>query len=347
MITLAEPDLQDELELVTTALKNSWLSLGPYGRQFRNTWAQEHDAKGCVLVSNGTRALVVALRCARANRMRPLPIIAPVLTWSSVYHAVESLNHRLVYADIDPDTLGIDWAQPAVSQARAAILVHTYGLPARLPPEDWTGTLIEDCAEAPFAQINNKRVGSYGHYATWSFYANKVLTCGEGGVVTGPDQGALDVAAGYTDRAITGYNERMGELQAAVLMAQLQRRREILASRQRAVDWYRGNLPSEILFPVLPWQRPCPWLFPVVMPSASARCRAEERLAAADVQYRRFFVPRILDTKHFPIAADMYERGLVLPCHHKLNSIQLERIASALLDDNNATRSSHPRQPQI
>jgi dTDP-4-amino-4,6-dideoxygalactose transaminase len=230
-------------------LAQSSFILGPEVRQFEAAFAAFLGVEGCVALGNGTDALLLALR---ALELAPGDeVIVPAFSFFATAEAVAYLGGKVVFADVDPETLNLDPADVAARvtpRTVGVIGVHLYGRPF-----DADGMLevcgrhglwlVEDAAQAQGALYKGRRVGGFGQLAAWSFYPTKNLGCfGDGGAATGNDRALLDRVrtlgnqgqAGRYHHVAVGTNSRLDSLQAAVLNCRLPlldadnaRRREI------------------------------------------------------------------------------------------------------------------------
>ncbi|GAB5486081.1 MAG: GDP-perosamine synthase [Parasphingorhabdus sp.] len=363
-LPVAEPDLSvREEEAVLDAVRSGWVSsLGRYIDEFEDSFATFCEVPYAVSVSNGTTALHL-LQVAKG--IGPTDeVIVPSLTFVATAAAVRHAGATPVFVDCDPilGTLDVKAVARAITEkTRAIIAVHLYGHPVDMQPlralADKHGLfLIEDAAEAHGARCRGARVGSLGHAATFSFYGNKILTTGEGGMIV-TDDPALDARLRFLrDHAMDktrrywhpeiGFNYRMTNLQAALGTVQLSRYDEITARRQTVLDRYRqGVLTSRfgISFnPSASWANPVPWLVTAVLPEALASHRKEIRhsMRVYGVDTRPFFIPMHLMPPYANfrrVAADgsdqlvateaLAARGLNLPSSGNLTTADIERVA--------------------
>ncbi len=247
-----------EIEYVTDAVKSGWVSsLGPYIDRFEAGFAQFCGVDHAISVSNGTVAIHLALVSMGVGVGDE--VIVPDLSFIATANAVLMAGATPVFCDIDPYTLGIDpnmIETLITSRTKAIIPVHLYGHPADMTAiltvaERHGLTVVEDAAEAHGASIYNRPVGSWGTCATFSFYGNKNLTTGEGGMIVTSDSVLAARCRKLRDHAMSsskrywhdelGYNYRMTNLQAALGCAQLDRVQELLDGRQRLFDLYRDR----------------------------------------------------------------------------------------------------------
>ena len=195
-IPISQPSItQKEIDYVTDAVKSTWISsLGKYIDRFEEEFAAFCGAKYAVTTCNGTVAIHLALKALGIGEGDE--VIVPDLSFIATANAVVSSGAKAVFVDIDPYNLCIDpkAIEAAITPNTKAIMpVHLYGHPADMPAinaiADQYGLLvIEDAAEAHGATIGERRVGNWGVCGTFSFYGNKNLTTGEGGMITTNDE---------------------------------------------------------------------------------------------------------------------------------------------------------------
>ena len=334
-----------EHELVLDAVKSGWISsLGPYINEFEEGFAKFCGTRHAIAVSNGTVAIhlaLVALRIGPGDE-----VIVPDLSFIATANAVCHAGATPVFADIDAENLCLDpndLTRCLTSRTKAVMPVHLYGHPANMAAinafaEEHCLYVIEDAAEAHGASIDGKRVGSFGTCGTFSMYANKNLTTGEGGVVTTNDDELAERLRHLRDHAMSkqkrywhdeiGYNYRMTNLQAALGCAQLRRAEELLAGRSRLLKLYsdalagtriRLNRRSE-------WATPSYWMICAEVDGLNEASREVLRTAlrAGGVDTRPYFYP-MSDMTYFatadtPVAHEVYMRGFNLPSYIDLTA---------------------------
>jgi perosamine synthetase len=266
-----------------------------------------------------------------------------------------------VFVDVDPKTWCIDprLLEGAVTpKTRGIIAVHLYGHPADMDAINAMAAIhglwvVEDAAEAHLARYKDRPVGGLARIGTFSFYGNKVLSSGEGGaVVTSDPQLAVrmrtlrgqgvDPARRYFFPVI-GYNFRMTNVAAAILCAQLERAQEMIAERTRVIDRYALRLRGRVTMqPRAPWATVSPWLFCALVESQRHRDRMIDRLAAAGIETRPFFVPlhtlppyRACRHGSRLTATEIFARdGISLPTYPRLTNEDVDFISEAFLDQN-------------
>jgi len=359
-IPLAMPDVAgNEERYVVEAVRSTWISsTGPFVQRFEKEFASLCGTQSAVGVCNGTVALHLALL---ALDVRPGDeVLVPSLTYIATANAVRYVGAEPVFVDVDPQTWCLD---PKLIEAsitrrtRGIIAVHLYGHPADMDAINHIAAVhglwvVEDAAEAHTALYKGRPVGSLARIATFSFYGNKIFTCGEGGALTLSDphlelrirtlrgQG-VDPERRYYFPVI-GYNFRLTNLACALLCAQLERSQELLAKRRRLFDRYReclAGIPGIGLQPRAPWAELAPWLFCItVQEKEFGRSRDElmALLAEKGVETRPFFIP--LHTlppfreesarrrEQLPITDRLAHSGLNLPTYAALTDKDIERV---------------------
>ena len=263
MIPVAEPSFEgNELEYVTNCIRSGWVSsLGEYVKRFEQGFAAYCGVRHGVATHNGTVALHLALAALGIGPGDE--VILPTLTFVATANAVTYTGARPIFVDSEPHTWNIDpeaAARAVTPLTRAIIAVHLYGHPADMEPlraltEQHGLTLIEDAAEAHGARYKGQRVGSLSDVAVFSFFGNKIITTGEGGMVLTDDPSLaercffLENQARHKENPYwhpeIGYNYRMTNVQAALGVAQLERIEELVAIRIRNAAHYKRRL-SEV-----------------------------------------------------------------------------------------------------
>jgi len=315
-VPVSKPHLGSaEIEFVNKAMRENAVSgvFGEYIERFESEFAAFCDAKHAVSCSNGTTALHLAMVAAGVQAGDE--VLVSTLTNMASFFAVLYIGAKPVPVDIDLDTLTIDPADLARkinSRSRAIMVVHLFGHPTDMDPVNELARkhnlkVFEDCAEAHGATYKEKKVGSLSLASGFSFFANKVLTTGEGGMVTTDDpeiarkaRSLKALAFGSANKfmhADIGFNYRMTNLQAAIGCGQMtvadrlvERRREVAAYYGKALAKYSEHL----ILPIeKPWARSVYWMYHLILrPSlADKRSHIMESLKAAGVETREGFIP--------------------------------------------------------
>ena len=359
---LANPDIGEfEAQYVAEVIRAGWVSSrGPQVAQFENNFAAHCGARHAVATCNGTAALQLAL--ASLDIGPGDEVIVPTLTYVASVSAAIYLGATPVLVDVDPQTacIGPRELEGAISpRTRAIIAVHLYGIPVDLDAVASVATprgvaVVEDAAQALDTLYKGKRVGSLGRVGIFSFFPNKVITTGEGGMlVTNDDELAQnarhlhDHASNPTDRYWydrIGYNFRMSNLQAALGLAQLSRIAVIESTRLTIMKAYRQQLRDveEISLPMHPsWAGPSRFLCGVLFENREIRDAISARLAENSVETHSFFhpihqMPAFLERCRMPtrasyaVAEDFAARGLCLPGGPRLSIADITEICELL-----------------
>jgi perosamine synthetase len=350
-IPVYEPWLGErEAEYVLDAVHSGWISsLGKYVVEFEDSFAAFCGVAHGVSTSNGTTALHLALHALGVGPGDE--VIVPALTFVASANAVAYTGARPVFADVDPDTwtlLPQEVERLATDRTRAVMPVHLYGHPA--PMGDITDIaasrelwVLEDAAEAHGARVGPGRVGSLGHIAAFSFFANKIITTGEGGMLTTGDPQLAARCRKLRDHAMpperrywhdeVGFNYRMTNLQAAVGVAQMDRIDEFIARKRQIAGLYAERL-SRVPGIVLPVERPgytnVYWMYSIRLDENYPLSRDELIVALRQrgIDSRPFFhsldtLPPYRNEKPLAQAFALSATGLNLPSSPRLSDGQV------------------------
>jgi perosamine synthetase len=376
-IPASAPDLTgNEERYVVDAIRSSWISsTGVYVDRFEREFAEACGTRSAISVANGTVALHLALLALGVSPGDE--VLVPALTYVATANAVRYVGGEPVFVDVDPTTWCLDPAklEDAISpRTRGIIAVHLYGHPADMDPINHVAGIhglwvVEDAAEAHFANYKGRPVGGLADIGTFSFYGNKVITSGEGGAVTVSDprlelrartlrgQG-MDPSRRYYF-PVTGYNFRLTNVACAILCAQIERRAAIIGRRRDIFARYRLGLegvPGIGFQPIAEWADPAPWLFCITVdPSTYGRTRDElvELLDAAGIETRPFFIPlnklppfregAIRRRDAVPIAEALGDSGLNLPTFGGLTTDSQARVIETVRESRR--RAGVPKRP--
>jgi len=371
MIPVNEPSLGErELEYVTECVRTGWISsAGHFIEEFEEKWAAYCGMKYGVAVSNGTTALQVAVGCLD---LKPGDeVIMPSFTIISCALPIVERGGIPVLVDSDPETWCMDVAQieaKITSRTKAIMPVHIYGHPVDMDhvlklANRHNLVVIEDAAEVHGAEYLTgragpnpiwKRCGGMGHISAFSFYANKLITTGEGGMVLTSDPVYAEKARSLRNLCFRperrfyhtelGYNYRMTNMQAALGLAQLERFDQIVAKKRWMGTAYTERLRniSSLQLPVeKSWARQVYWMYGLVLDEKTGMDAVTfaKKLDALSVQTRPFFLgmheqPVFWDRglfkgKHYPVAERLARQGLYLPSGLALTEVQLEHVCEA------------------
>ncbi len=363
VIAVSEPLLDERaLAYVQEAVRSGWISSeGRFISEFERCWAQCCGVSYGVAVCNGTVALELAMA---ALALPPgSQVILPSFTIISCVAAVLRTGCIPVLVDCEPDTWCLDVAEverKITDQTRAIMPVHIYGHMAEMNRlaelSDRFGlAIIEDAAEAHGAEYHGRRAGGIGTMGCFSFYANKIVTTGEGGMVVTDDGGLAERARSLRNLCFRpgerflhtelGYNFRMTNLQAAIGLAQIERIENHLARKRRMAALY-GERLRDIPGLWLPAERPgvknVYWMYGVVLDDALPLDAATfaARLKDNGIDSRPFFrgmheQPALRDRglfvgESYPVTERLARRGLYLPSGLGLTEADIDRVCEAV-----------------
>ena len=326
-------------------------------RLFEKKFARKIGAARAVSCSSGTAALHLALKAAGVGPGDE--VVIPAFAMIAVANAVTYCGAKPVLVDCDSSTWNLDAESlPARMSARtrAVIAVHTYGRPADLTRlaglcRKRRVRLIEDAAEALGGGFRGRALGTFGDAGVFSFYANKVMTTGEGGMVVTDNSSMAERARFLRDFAFgkerhfwhaeIGYNYRMSGLQAAVGLAQLERLNRLQLARDRNARIYRAALEG---IPGLRLPLPCQghsnWVFGTVVEPEFGISRDALRwfLARNGIETRGFFIPihrqpayrRMFTGEHYPVSEFLGNNGLYFPSSSALTRKEIGYICATI-----------------
>jgi perosamine synthetase len=347
----------NERRYVNDCLETNWISsAGPYVRRFEEEFAAAAGCRHGVACSSGTAALHLALAATGIGEKDE--VLIPAFTMISTANAVRYLGASTVLVDAEPDTWNLDvtaLAAKVTPRTRAILPVHIYGHPVDMDPllelaQRHGLVVIEDAAEAHGGVYRGRPVGSLGDVAAFSFYGNKILTTGEGGMVTTNDESIAARARELRDLSFSperhfwhrsvAFNYRMSNLQAAIGLAQTERLPELVERRRENRRRYAEGL-SGIPGLGLPVERPevlnVFWMFGITVGDEFGCSRDElrRRLAQAGIETRTFFVPIHVQPAYFdrhrgerhPIAEELCRTGLYLPSGPSLGAGDIAYVA--------------------
>ena len=356
-IPISQPSIGDnEIQYVTDAIKSGWVSsLGKYIDLFEEKFAKYCGTKYAIATSNGTTALHLTL--ASLGIKSGDEVIIPNFTFIATANAVKYTGAKVVTVDINQDSLCISTKaiiSAITPKTKAIIPVHIYGHPAEMDSIIRIAKknklfVIEDAAEAHGAEINNKRVGGIGDAGVFSFYGNKIITSGEGGMITTNDQTLYEKIRYLRDHAMSkdkkywhteiGFNYRMTNLQAALGLARFYRIDEIITKKKQIFSWYKNYLNGELNLK-LNFERNGVknvfWVICVEINGINEKERDDliKKLKNKNIDSRPYFYPisdmPMYDECDTPITHSTYKRGLNLPSYFDLNENQVEYICKSL-----------------
>lgn len=363
MIPVCEPFLSGkESEYVADCLKSNWISSkGRYIKEFEEQFANYCGCKYGISTTSGTTALHLALACLGIGPADE--VIVPSFTMIATVFAVVYTGAKPVLVDSEPETWNIDTAKiedVVTKRTKAIIPVHIYGHPCDMGPimkiaDKYNLQVIEDAAEAHGAEYKGRKVGGIGRIGCFSFYANKIITTGEGGMVVTDDEVIADKARSLKDLSFSeeqrflhtdlGFNYRMMNIQAAIGKAQFEKINELIERRRAHAHLYNSLLKDieGIRLPVeKEWAKNVYWMYSIMVGDEFGMSRDElmSRLREREIDTRTFFIPMhqqpvfkslgLFRQENYPIAEEISQRGLYLPSGSGLTTEQIEYICQVI-----------------
>ena len=355
-IPVYQPTLgEKEKQYVMNCLDSSWISskgeyIGLFEKSFSDAIGVNHSASVC----NGTVALHLALLTLGIGAGDE--VIVPTLTYIASVNAIRYTGAKPVFVDSDLDTWQMDPAdikRKITSKTKAIMVVHLYGHPCDMDAiisisNKFNLYVVEDCAEAFGSTYKGKKVGGIGHVSSFSFFGNKTITTGEGGMVCTNDSGIYKRALHLKGQGlaenrqywhdVVGYNYRMTNICAAIGLAQLERADEFIAKKQQIAKWYSeelAGLPIEM-------QKDSPdisntyWMVSILASDQIQRDGLRKHLEQCGIETRPLFFPvhempmYLSGTESFPVAENLSSRGINLPSYPGLTHENIKFIASAI-----------------
>jgi perosamine synthetase len=372
MMNLTFPEFDgDELRLVGECLDSRWVTQGPFTKKFEGLFAARHQVKHALATTSCTAALHLA---TLALDLKPGDeVIVPALTWVTSAHAAEYVGAKAVFAEIEADTFNLDpkaFAAAITPRTRAVMVVHLFGLAAKMDElldiaRKHNVAVIEDAACAVGTTYDGRPIGSFGDLGCFSFHPRKVVTTGEGGMVTTEDDGLAKRVASLRNHGSTGpgplqdptrpyhmgtfnmlgFNLRLSDIQAAVGVAQMAKLDRLLAERLKLANRYHELLANvdDIARPAVP--KKCghtyqSFVLRVLKGGRERRNAVMNHMQKAGIQTRpgTHAVHRLgyyaekygLKPGDFPIAATSEDTTITLPIFPGMTEGDLKTVCDAL-----------------
>jgi perosamine synthetase len=359
-IPIATPHLSgNEKKYVVDCLDTNWISsIGKYIKEFEGAFAAWLGSKNALSCCNGTLALHLPLLALDVKQGDE--VLVPSFTYIATANVVRYCGATPVLVDCLPDTWNLDPAdmeRKITHKTKGVIPVHLYGNPCDMDPimdiaKQHSLFVVEDAAECHGATYKGKKAGTFGIAGVFSFFGNKIITTGEGGMVVTDEDELADKMRIFKGQGmdpkrrywfpITGYNYRMTNIEAAIGLAQLENVAEHIAARRRVAEWYCQSLMNlgdyvnpqkETAGAESVW-----WMYSVLL-SKNAKMSRDAliaALAADGIETRPLFypmhvMPAFYDEKaDCPNSEDISARGINLPTHALLTRDDVEYICSRL-----------------
>ena len=355
-IPVYQPDLTgNEKRYVLECLDSSWISSkGRFIAEFEDRFAAQVGVNHSVGVCNGTVALHLALVTLGIGPGDE--VIVPTLTYIAAVNAIAYTGATPVFVDSVPETWQMDPAdvrRKLTPRTKAIMAVHLYGHPCDMGSLTSIARekgifLVEDCAEAFGTRYCGRHVGVFGDIACFSFFGNKTITTGEGGMVVTNDKTLFERARHFKGQGLAahreywhdviGYNYRLTNICAAIGLAQLERAGEVITKKRQLAETYRQELAG------LPVEMQgehgdathSHWMISILVGAAADREPLRARLKENGIETRPFFYPAHtmpMYASHFhrhPVAENLAWRGINLPSWPGLTTAQVKDIATTV-----------------
>ena len=355
MIPVYQPFLGGrEKEYVNQCLDSTWISSrGEFISRFESEFARYIGAEHATTVSNGTVALHLAM--AALGLGPGDEVIVPTLTYVASVNTILQTGASVVYAESRADTWNVsvpDVRSRITPKTKAVMVVHLYGLSCDMDEvvalcKEHNLLLIEDCAEAFGSLYKGQHVGTFGDVATFSFFGNKTITTGEGGMVVSKNKDIHERACHLKSQGVSktreywhdelAFNYRMTNICAAIGLAQLERADETIALKRQVADWYREaleGLPLQ-MHAEQPGTRHSYWMCSVLLDDPSQRQALRDHLKSKGIETRPLFapahnMPHCKTDETFPVAQDLSSRGMNLPSYPTLSREQVQQVVEEI-----------------
>ena len=352
-----QPSLSgNEKKYVNECLDSTWISSkGKFVNEFEKSFAAFIGADYATGVCNGTVAIhlaLVALGLGEGDE-----VIVPTFTYIASVNPILQVGATPVFVDSLADTWQMspeDIRKKITPNTKALMVVHLYGHPCEMDEimaiaKEHNLFVVEDCAEAIGTTYKGKHVGTFGDIATFSFFGNKTITCGEGGMVATNDATLNDRLVHFKGQGLAkyreywhdtiGFNYRMTNIQAAIGLAQLEQVQTFLAQKKQIAQWYQAGLKG------LPIACHCAvgdganhsyWMCSILVEKAPVRDELRAFLKAAGIETRPTFYPvhtmPVYANKFIkhPVAEDIASRGINLPSYPLLTQEDVAFICQTI-----------------
>lgn len=368
MIPVCKPKISgNELKYVTDCIKTKWISsVGEYVTKFENAFASYCNVKYGIAVCNGTCALHLAL--ASLDIGKGDEVIIPSFTMIATANAIMYTRARPALVDSEMETWNIDpekIEEKITKKTKAIMPVHTYGHPAKMDminkiAEEHDLFVIEDAAEAHGAEYKGRKAGNLGDAGCFSFYGNKIITTGEGGMIVTDDKEIAEKAKLLRNQAMTnkrrfmheqlGFNYRLTNIQAAIGLAQTEKADELVKDRIRNAEKYNKllkKIKGVTLPPKAEWAKNVYWMYSILIEDhfGMDASKVEQELKKKGIETRPFFYPMHLQpvfkgkdeifpdiSGEYPNAENLSRKGINLPSSNELTEDEIKQIVEALAE---------------
>jgi perosamine synthetase len=353
---------EKEVEYVSKCVRSSWISYqSEYVSEFEEKFARFCDCKYGVATNSGTTALHLAM--ATLGICKGDEVISPTFTMIATANSVTYTGAKPVLVDSEMETWNIDVTkieEKITKRTKAIMPIHTYGHPCDMDPvmelaEKYDLYVVEDAAEAHGAEYKCRKTGSLGNMGCFSFYANKIITTGEGGMIVTNDEKLAERARWLRAHAFgmhnkhfyheaIGFGYRITGMQAALGLAQLENIVYFIETRRNNAKFYNSllvELDDRIsLPPEAEWSKSVYWMYSILTKSRNVRTRLMRFLEEKRIETRTFFYPihqqpiyqHLAKGSSFPKADDLSKRGMNLPSGNNLTRDDVQYICNSIID---------------
>jgi perosamine synthetase len=370
-IPVCEPTLKgNELKYISETVKTGWISsAGGFIKRFEEQFAKFCEVKHGISCSNGTTALHLAIESMEIGHGDE--IITPTFSMAASSNSILYAGAKPVFIDSELDTWNMDVnriEEKITSKTKAIMVVHTYGHPVDMDKVNEIAKkhnllVIEDAAEAHGALYKGKKIGSLSDIACFSFYANKIITTGEGGMVVTNNEKFADRARKLRNHFFgeprflhqeVGYNYRLTNMQAAIGLAQIEKIEELVNARRSNAHYYNyllKNVKGVTLPPEKYWAKNVYWMYGILIEEnfGISMSKLRKKLAEKGIGTRAFFIGMhkqpayeknvgkdyFPDKTECPVAEELEKKGLYLPSSSHLTKEQIEFIVDTIKDIQN------------
>lgn len=343
-----------EKEYVNQCIDSTWISSkGEFISRFELKFADYISASYVTTVANGTVALHLGLESLGLGVGDE--VIVPTLTYVASINTILQTGATPVFVDSLMSTWQLDSddiRRKITPRTKAIMAVHLYGAPCEMSQltsicHEFNLFLIEDCAEAFGTYYKGQHVGTFGDVATFSFFGNKTITTGEGGMVVTKTKALFDIAYHLKTQGVSktqeywhevqGYNYRMTNICAAIGLAQLEKADEIIDKKRQIAQWYSEGLSK---LPIVMHQEQEDtghsfWMCSILVGNTEERKALREHLKIAGIETRPFFhpahtLPHCRVNDHFPVAENLASRGINLPSSPVLSPNDVAEVCESI-----------------
>lgn len=346
-----------DIDIVSKYLSTTWVTEGPATRDFENSFKKFTGAKHALAFCNGTMTLFSALKALGVGRGDE--VIVPGMTFIATINAVIMAGATPVVVDADYNSLCLDPAaveKNITSRTKVIMPVHLYGLSADMDAimsiaKKHKLFVVEDAAQGVGVKFRGQHVGTFGEYGSFSFYGNKTITTGEGGMLVTNKKSYADSAYEFKNHGRRkkgifkhdkiGFNFSISDLQSALGVSQLQKAPEIIKAKEKIYNYYRERLDGTVGIDFTEVDKrisPVYWFTNILVGDASA---LSKKMAQSGVQTRLAFYPIVRQpcyrnfkdikfAKNLSIGDKIYRRLLSLPSYVGLTVKDIDKVCAAI-----------------